>query len=82
MGEDQIDLIVCVDDILIYAKTNEVIERTAKSLIKRFPITDLGVVNHHLGVQVMRNKETQDAYYFKIPFDSGYIKVRTNDKQM
>ncbi|CAG5082651.1 Protein of unknown function [Cotesia congregata] len=51
MGEDQIDVIVYVDDILIFAKTNEVIERIAKSLMKRFPITDLGVINHHLGVQ-------------------------------
>lgn len=69
-----------VDDILISASTNEKIEKIAESLKNRFPITDLGILHHYLGVQVNINEGiyyiNQSNYIEKITFSVGLQHAR------
>lgn len=54
-------LLIYVDDIIIAAKSKEVIDQIKTSIQKQIDIQDLGYINHYLGMEV--TKDTDGIYY-------------------
>lgn len=48
-------MMVYVDDLLIASENYSILSKTKKDLASRFPITDLGELNHFLGIKFDRS---------------------------
>ena len=43
---------VCVDDIIIAGKTEEIIQQYIKEIAEKFDVTDMGTLHHFLGIKI------------------------------
>ena len=82
VSEDcQVWIMLYVDDMAIAAVTKEQIEQVAYQLGETFALTELGEVDHFLGLQIVRDRKlktiqiTQEPYIERVLTGRGWLKL-------
>ena len=76
-GKQRLIVGVYVDDLIITGSDVEVLERFKKEMSKNFEMSDLGILNYYLGIEVQQNSTgisiCQNAYAKKLLNTTGLV---------